>query len=147
MNRRNLNANQEQEVEATSVRPKRIPVGLRPRMAVVGKSPDYVYRWVNDDEGRISMFKAGGWQLCTNDEVDVGNFRAEQETPEGSLASMVVNPTTGGKAYVMKIRKDWYDEDKAAQEADLSQKEREMLTPNTSDGEYGSVRIDRSGRK
>lgn len=141
------NANVDNEVEATSVRPKRIPVGARPALAVVGKDPNFEYRWVNDVEGRISMFQEGGWKLCTNDEVDVGNFRAESETPEGSLASKVVNPTDGTKAYVMKIPKEWFLEDQRNHDAKLSQDERDFFAPNTSDGEYGSVKIDRSGRR
>lgn len=145
--RRNASANVDQEVEATSVRPKRIPVGSRPALAVVGKDPNFEYRWVNDDEGRISMFQQGGWKLVTNDEVDIGNFRAESETPEGSLASKVVNPSTGQKAFVMKIPKEWYEEDQREADNRISQNEREFFAPNTADGEYGSVKIDRSGRR
>lgn len=145
MNRRNANI-EDQAVEATSVRPKRVPVGMRPKMAVVGKSPEYEYRWVNDIPGRIALFKQGGWELCTNDEVDVGNFRAEESNGEGSLACMVVDGGTGMKAYVMKIRKDWYLEDQRAAEAEVIRNE-ETLRPNYNDGEYGKLVIDRSGRK
>lgn len=145
MNRRNMNASVDKDVEATSVRPKRIAVGLRPKLALIGKDPNYEYRYVNDTPGRISMFKQGGWELVTNNEVDTGNFRAEDVTELGSLAYAVVDGGTGMKAYVMKIRKDWYDEFMDEHEAEVKRTE-ETLHPNINDGGYGSIKIDRSGR-
>lgn len=141
MNRRNI-----EDTNKAEVRPARIPVGNRPKLAVVGKNPNYVYRWVNDNPGRIALFKQGGWELCTNDEVDVGNFTAEQSSGEGSLACQVVDGGTGLKAYVMKIKKEWFDEDQLAQELEVRRSE-ETLQPNLNDGEYGKIVIDRSGRK
>jgi hypothetical protein len=142
MTRRNANSSE----VTTEARPKRIAVGLRPKLALVGKDPNYEYRIVNDTPGRISMFKHSGWELCTNDEVDTGNFRAEDASELGSLAYYIVDGGTGMKAYVMKIKKEWFDSfmDEFAQEVDSTE---EALQPNTNDGGYGSVRIDRSGRK
>jgi hypothetical protein len=145
MNRKNANS-VDTEVEATSVRPKRIAVGLRPKLALVGKNPDYEYRIVNDTPGRIAMFKQGGWELVTNDEVDTGNFRAEEASDVGSLASYIVDGGTGLKAYVMKIRKDWYKEFMDEHEREVRATE-ESLRPNQNDGGYGEIKIDRSGRR
>lgn len=143
MNRRN--ASVEQEAEATSVRPKRIAVGLRPKLAVVGKDPNYEYRIVNDTPGRIAMFKQGGWELCTNAEVDTGNYRADESAELGSLAYMIVDSSNGLKGYVMKLKKEWYDEFMREYELEVRRTE-ESLQPNGNDGVYGSVKIDRSGR-
>lgn len=143
MNRRTT---QDKETETTSVRPTRISVAMRPKLALIGKDPNYVYRIVNDTPGRISMFKYTGWELCTNEEVDTGSFRVE-DTPElGSLAYYIVDGGTGMKAYVMKIKKEYYDEFMKQYNAEVDATE-EALQPNTNDGGYGSVRIDRSGRK
>lgn len=144
MNRKN--ANQEQEVEATSVRPVRIPVGSRPKMSVGGKDPNFEYRWVNDSPGRISDFKQGGWVTCTNEEVETSNFRVEEGAVPGSLACRVVDAGSGLKAYVMRIHKDLFDEDQRRYESEIRRSE-ETLSPNSNDGEYGSVVIDRSGRR
>jgi hypothetical protein len=145
MNRRNANS-VDTEVEATSVRPKRISVGLRPKLAIIGKNDNYEYRIVNDTPGRISMFKSGGWELCTNDEVDTGTYRAEEASEVGSLAYFIVDGGTGLKAYVMKIRKDWYKEFMAEHEAEVRSTE-ESLRPNKNDGGYGDFNIDRSGKR
>jgi len=146
MNRRNANTSVDNDSEATSVRPKRIAVGLRPKLALIGKDPNYEYRIVNDTPGRISMFKHSGWELVSNDEVDTGNYRAEEASEVGSLASYVVDGGTGQKAYVMKIKKEWYEAFMAEHEEEVKRTE-DTLRPNTNDGGYGEVRIDRSGRK
>src|ERR1700744_4853950 len=145
MNRRNANS-VDQEAETASARPKRIAVVLRPKLAIIGKDDNYEYRIVNDTPGRIAMFKQGGWELVTNSEVDTGNYRAEEASDVGSLASFIVDGGTGQKAYVMKIRKDWYLEFMAEHEAEVRATE-ESLRPNRNDGAYGDLKIDRSGKR
>jgi hypothetical protein len=144
MNRRNNSV--ESNVETTSARPKRVPVGMRPRLAVYGKDPAFEYRWVNDTPGNVVLMKQHGWTVCTNEEVDTGNFRAEQASEVGSLAYAIVDGGTGMKAYVMKISKEEYAEIQQAY-ADEANAREETLQPNYNDGEYGSVKIDRSGRR
>ena len=145
MNRRNANTSVDKVDEAASARPKRIAVGLRPKLALIGKDPNYEYRIVNDTPGRIAMFKHSGWELVKNDEVDTGNFRAEEASEMGSLAYYIVDGGTGLKAYVMKIKKEWYEDFMREYEDEVRATE-ETLHPNSNDGGYGSVRIDRSGR-
>jgi len=145
MNRRNASITSN-ESEATSVRPQRIAVGLRPKLSLIGKNPNFEYRYVNDTPGRISMFKHGGWELCTNEEVDTGNFRAEEASELGSLAYAIVDGGNGMKAYVMKIKKEWYDAFMNDHEDEVRKTE-ETLAPNSHDGEYGRVVIDRSGKR
>lgn len=145
MTRRTLSV--DKEIEAVEQRPTRIPVGLRPKLAVVGKDPGYEYRFVNDTPGRIDMFKQGGWEVVTNQEVDVGGNRAEEASAVGSLANVVVDGGTGMRAYVMKIKKEWFREDQAKAAEQIDELERDQLHVNVNDGEYGSIKIDRSGRR
>lgn len=143
MTRRNASADIANE--AASARPVRRPVGTMAKLVVHGKDPNFEYRFVNDQPGRVAMFKQAGWQLCTNDEVDTGTFRAEEASELGSLAYSIVDGGTGMKAYVMKIHKDEYEDIQKFLERENTAAE-ETLRPNTADGEYGSVKIDRSGR-
>jgi hypothetical protein len=145
MTRRNASI-EKNESEATSVRPKRIAVGLRPKLSVEGKDPNYEYRIVNDTPGRIAMFQNSGWELCTNDEVNTGNFRADQAAELGSLAYHIVDGGNGLKGYVLKIHKDWYKQFMDEYESEVRKSE-ETLQPNSNDGEYGGIKIDRSGRR
>lgn len=139
------NAQTSPVTEATSVRPRRIGVAMRPKLALFGKDPNYEYRWVNDTPGRVAMFKHTGWEVCSNDEVDTGSFRVEDATELGSLAYAIVDGGSGLKAYVMKIKKEYFDDflEQMAEEVDATE---EALQPNSNDGAYGEVRIDRSGR-
>lgn len=145
MNRRNANTSEDKVDEAASVRPKRIAVGMRPKLALIGKNPNYEYRYVNDVPGRVAMFKHSGWELCTNEEVDTGNFRVDEASELGSLAYAVVDSGTGMKAYVMKLHKDWYNAFMDEHEEEVRATE-ESIQPSRDDGAYGSVKIDRSGR-
>lgn len=140
-----MNRKQDQNAVTASARPKRVPVGSRPRIQVNGKNPNFEYRIVNDTPGNIALYLNNGWQTCTNDEVDTGNFRAEQASEVGSLAYFIVDGGTGMKGYVLKISKDEYREIQEAYEAE-NQAVEQTLRPNFNDGEYGSVKIDRSGR-
>lgn len=146
INRRNSRNSVDQAQEAASARPRRRPIGTSAKLVVHGKDPAFEYRYVNDQPGRIAMFKQAGWQLCTNEEVDTGTFRAEEASELGSLAYAIVDGGTGMKAYVMKIHKDEYAEIQAALEDEAAAQE-ETLSPNIADGEYGSIKIDRSGRR
>lgn len=145
MTRRNASAQVDSVNEAASARPVRRPVGTMAKLVVHGKDPNFEYRFVNDEPGRIAMFKQAGWQLCKNDEVDTGTFRAEEASELGSLAYSIVDGGTGMKAYVMRIHKDEYEEIQQILEREATASE-ETLRPNIADGEYGHVKIDRSGR-
>src|SRR5260370_17924334 len=131
------------EAGATSVRPKRTPVGLRPRLHLDGKDPNFEYRWVNDTPGNVANYKRHGWQVCSNEEVDTGNYRAEQASEMGSLAYAIVDGGNGMKAYVMKISKEEYKEIQDALEYETRRTE-DTMQPNFNDGEYVKVVIDRS---
>jgi len=54
-------------------RPQRVPVsGRRDVLTVTDKDEAFVYRWVNDTQGRIDQFLAGGYELV-QDDVKVGD--------------------------------------------------------------------------
>lgn len=142
-----MNRKVDQIVATTSARPKRTPVGSRPRMVVSGKNPNFEYRIVNDTPGNVATYLNHGWQTCTNDEISTGNFRAEQASEMGSLASFIVDGGTGMKAYVLKISKEEFAEITEALEDENRALEETSTSTNFNDGEYGSVKIDRSGRR
>lgn len=134
MNRRNP-----VEVEAgTQERKKRTPVGMRNKLTVDGKDPNFVYRIVNDAPGRIDDFKDAGWEICSASEVRVGDRRVNETTPEGALAEVNVNSGDGARAYVMKVKREWAEEDLAERERINVQAE-EALRPNASNGHYGKL--------
>jgi len=100
-------------VRAPRGRPnRREAAGFRNRLAISGQDPSFVYRIVNDSDGRVAYFENLGYELCKHDEIKVvGKRQTQPDAKEGQLA--VISVGGGQKAYVMKIRKDWYDEDQA----------------------------------
>lgn len=117
------------------VRPKRIPVsGNRDILTVSDKDPNYVYRWVVDENNRIERFKAGGYETVV-DQLKVG----EESVASGSqLGSAVTKYAGGGKTLVlMRIPTEWYDEDQAAKQQSVDASEAEIYETTRKEGFYG----------
>jgi hypothetical protein len=130
--------NKELISKAPSGRVKRTPVSGRNRLTVQGKDPNYVYRIVNDEEGRIARFQEGGYELLEDEAVKVGDKRANQTSSEGSVKQLSVGG--GKKAYVMRIRRDWYEEDQKAKQAQVDALEA-TTKKKALDGRYGTLTI------
>jgi len=80
----------------------------------------FVPHWFNEQDGRIQRAQGGGYVFVTPDEVpSLGHGVIHQgSTDTDSKVSLIVSrgePII--RAYLMKIRKEFYDEDQAAKEA------------------------------
>lgn len=104
-------------------RPKRTRINGRNILTVSGKEPGYVYRIVNDVGDRVEMFKQAGYELVESEAVQVGERRVNSASALGSKAQVSVD-STGTKAFVMRIPKEWYDEDQRAKQSDVDELER-----------------------
>ena len=94
-------------------RPKRIPLGTR-NVLTYPPIPGYVTRVVNDIEDRVARFKEAGYEVVTGDEI-LGDRAAGVG---GAVGSEVSKPVGGGRRGVlMKIKQEFYDEDRAAKQA------------------------------
>lgn len=122
-------------------RTRRTPIGTRNVLTVAGKDPNYVYRIVNDSGDRINEFLEAGYELVDEDSVKVGDKRVNKASAEGSKAQISVGQ--GQKAFVMRIRKEWYDEDQATKQQRVDQLEA-TIKEKALDGTYGKLEITRS---
>lgn len=127
--------------KSPSGRVKRTPVGQRNVLTVQGKDPNYVYRIVNDTGDRIKQFEAAGYELVDASEVEIGDRRVSAASPEGSKAQASVG--AGMKALVMRISKDWYNEDQEAKQRQINALEQSMKE-TAQNGNYGKLDITRS---
>ena len=128
------------QVNKPQNRPQRTPIGQRNVLTVKGKDPNYVYRIVNDKEDRIEQFKEAGYELVLDDAATVGDKRVDAASSPGSAK---VIPVGGGtKAYVMRIKKEWFDEDQARKMAHVAEIER-ATKEKALDGTYGEIKISR----
>lgn len=127
-------------VKSPSGRVKRTPVGIRNVLTVSGKDPAFEYRIVNDTGDRIQKFLDAGYEIVQAKDVKVGDKRVNAATPEGSQAQVSVGQ--GDKAFVMRIRKDWYEEDQQAKQQEVDNTEASTRA-KALDGTYGKLEISR----
>jgi hypothetical protein len=124
---------------------KRIPLGKRNILTVTEeKDPSYNYRFVNDEPGRIKMFRDAGWEVVEKrGGMQIGDPQAGLSEQVGSIVTKSVG---GGKvAYLMRIKKEFYEEDQELKAASIRELEsglkmEETKNPNK-DGRYGKVEI------
>lgn len=123
--------------KAPSGRPKRIPVGSRPRLHVINKDPNYVYRVVNDENGRVQIFQQAGYEVVNAAEHSLQNLRVE-----GRATDNVIPVGGGTNGVLMRIPKEFYEEDQAAKEKALREREMAILSPKI-DGAYGKISLEK----
>ena len=125
--------------KAQSVRTKRTPLNVRNRLSVKDKDPNYVYRIVNtsDSHGgdRIQDFIEHGYEVVEN--TKVGDKRVDSSAGLGSAPDFSVGQ--GKKAMVMRIKKEWFEEDQAAKLAQVDAGEETMRQDAKNRADYGSL--------
>ena len=127
-------------VKAPARRVKRNPVEGKNILKVTGTDPNYEYRVVNDDGDRVEQFIDVGWEHAVEDSIRVGDSRVDETSRLGKVRVLSVGG--GKKAVLLKIKKDWYDEDQAAKQEYVKHTEAAMR-PDTNDGGYGKVKFSR----
>lgn len=118
----------------------RVPVSQRNILTVKGKDPEYEYRVVNDTEDRIAQFLDGGYELVDDNSTDVGDKRVSQGTAVSSKKIFSVGQ--GTKGYLMRIKKEWYQEDQTKKQEFVNMQEA-SIKEKALDGNYGKLDITR----
>ena len=133
-------SNKEAIAKSPSGRVKRTPIGVRNVLTVNGKEAGYVYRIVNDDADRVQQFLDAGYEHVLDKDVTVGDKRVERSTADGTNAQVSVGG--GKKAFVMRIKQEWYDEDQKAKSDSIADTESSMKQVSH-EGTYGNISIER----
>jgi hypothetical protein len=102
------------------------------------KDPNYVYRYVNDTGSRVSNFQSAGYEFVDDKEMVVGDSRVFDPSDVGSAKRVTSND--GTISYLMRIKKEFYEEDQAAKAALNDETEKAMKRDATQD-RYGSLKI------
>lgn len=127
--------------KAPAARPKRTSTTVRNRLSIQNKDPNFVYRVVNDRDDRVEILKEIGYEVCTREELQIGDKRVDLGAPVGSAATLALGG--GDKGVVMKIPKEWYDADQEAKHQAVSRSEQTMKEDARKDGNYGKIEISR----
>ena len=103
-------------------RPRRTPLGRRNKLSVENRDPNYVYRIVNDVEGRVQDMIDRDYELVLD--AKVGDKRVDEISSLGSAKQISVGG--GIKAVVMRKRKDWDADDQALKQKEIDDLEASM---------------------
>lgn len=106
----------------------RKPIGRR-NVLTAPKKPGYSRRFVNaDDKSRIQMFLDAGYTIVNDNKSQKTQVGDEDTGNPQLLGSVAGKPVGGGiDAVLMEIPEDWYNEDQAAKETQIKQKEQGLL--------------------
>lgn len=137
--------------QGTSSRPNRTPVsGNRDILTVAGKDPDFVYRWVKDtseDGQRIMTFLQAAYEFVDASSAKQHGIGANNVYNATDVGTLIRKPAGDGEyLYLMRIPREFYEEDKAAQQQEITRQERQITRerdPHSKgdDGQYGSIKI------
>jgi hypothetical protein len=124
-----------------SARPRRTPLSTRNRLSIKNKEEGFVYRIVNDVDDRVELLKERGYDVCTNEQVGaIGNKRVDNTSSLGSVAHFSVGQ--GTKAVVMRIPKEYYEEDQAIKQQEVDALEATMKGDARKAADYGKLQIE-----
>lgn len=108
--------------------------------AVTGeKDANFEYRFVNDTGARISNFQSAGYELVTDDSLQVGDSRVFDPSDLGSAKCVTSND--GTKSYLMRIKREYYKEDQEAKAQHIAETEKAMK--QTASQDYGNIKLSR----
>lgn len=123
-------------------RVRRSPInGLKNKLKVQGQEPGYEYRIVNDLDGRVEDLTERGYEFVENKGVTVGDKRVATPSPTGSKVE--VSMGGGVRGYLMRIKKEFFEEDQATKAKVVDDTEALLKAPNI-DGKYGKIELKRS---
>ena len=125
--------------ETVVKRVQRKPLHQQGPLSISGeKDPNFHYRVVNDIGSRIHAFQQAGYELVTDDNLVVGDSRVSDASNLGSAHRVVGDG--GTVSVLMKIKKEWFEEDQAAKAALVDEQEKAMKQ-NASNEFTGTLKI------
>lgn len=127
---------------SVSTRPRRQPIASPSRLGVRSKDPNYEYRIVNtivdgQQTDRVELLQERGWEIVPD--AKVGSKRVDNPSSVGSVSTISVGKNT--HAVVMRIKKEWYDEDQRSKQENVEQIERQMSQDAKKASDYGALDI------
>lgn len=122
--------------------PRRAKIaGPSSKLNIRGKrDPEFAYRIVNDtaEGARIAQFLENDWEMVIDDRIRVGDQTVNTPTKEGSPHKISVG--LGTQAYLMRKKKEWHEQDRAAKQAEIDKREASQKPDDT----YGSIKFDKT---
>jgi hypothetical protein len=99
-----------------------------------GQDPNYVYRVFNDVDGRLQKAEIAGYEYVRSDE-QLGDPTVDSAKTQGTVVTKPVG--SGRTGVLMRIKRDWYDEDQQAKLRKVQETENSLTNKTREDGHYG----------
>lgn len=118
--------------------------GYRNVLTVEGQDPNYKYRVVNDTGDRVLQLQELGYEMVSDKTIKVGDRRVAVPTAEGTPVRVSVGKDSNGNpqyAYVMRIKKEYWEEDQQAKQDVINETEKQMKRDARDSADYGSIEI------
>ena len=124
-----------------TAKPKRTPIGGRRNVLTVvgGDTENFEYRIVNDTGDRVAMFQSHGYEIVSDDKIQVGDRRISNPTKEGSPVRVSVGG--GTQAYLMRQKKEFYQEDQATKQKTVDNTEGAIKAQAKKAADYGKLEV------
>lgn len=131
------------ETRESQERPKRVSVNQqRDKLNVLGLDTDkFYYRWVNDIEDRLLVFKNAGYEFVDKSEVK-SSGDPTVDTSRGTDSRIRKGVGGGRVAYLMKLPLEYKREYDAEKEAEILEAERAMRRLKSETGHHMSQDAD-----
>jgi hypothetical protein len=111
-----------------AIKGSRLSYKERNLINVQDQDPNFVYRWINYDNdrysGRVDKMRQIGYTVV-HDDMEFGDERGVDASQIGG--SNIKHVGSGTKAVLMRIPKEYYEEDKAEKQAEVDRTERGMV--------------------
>jgi hypothetical protein len=118
----------------------RKPLSARGPLNITGeKDPNFHYRFINDVGSRVYNYQQAGYEIVTDGDLTVGDSRVSDASDLGSPRRVVGDQ--GTTSVLMRIPKEYFDEDQAKKNAALDEQDQAMKQQATKDLDYGKLQI------
>lgn len=122
----------ERDNSSVSTRQRGVFNGTNLKLQVLTEIPGYDLRWFNDTPGRLQQAQQGGWGFVGRDEVTrpdgnkVVDANSSTDSRHSAIAGVLEN-NAPLNMYLMKIRKEWREEDQADAQRKINETEAHMV--------------------
>lgn len=103
--------------------------------------PRFQYRFVREKNARVQQFLDGGYEIVP-DKVPVGDPNIAHASGMGS-ATTIPSGDSEDRVFLMRIPKEFYEEDQAAKQARVYEVEEHLKRKPKQDGLEGDIKINR----
>lgn len=132
----------EKPITTRKERTTRKPLFERGPQTISGeKDPNFHYRFVSDVGSRIHQMQEAGYEIVTDEDLVVGESRVSDPNQLGSSKRVISKD--GTVQYLMRQKKEWYEEDQKAKQDRVDELEKSMKN-EASQGMYGSIKTSRN---